>query len=153
MSENIYTWEFDDVRDRWSMWYVIALSIVLGLSIWWIFTKQYWMSFIVLLLSGLVYFVDNNSEDTIQVKITEFWIMISSVFYDFTSIDSFWIVYKWEEPVFLRLNLNKKWLKNIDVKITNEITSDLKQILPNYIQETEKVEISFSEKMIERFKL
>lgn len=153
MSEKIYTWEFDDKRNRWSLWYIIALSFVIWISIWWFFTKQYWLSFITLLISWLIYFVDNNSEDTIIVTITELWIKISWAFYDFTSVESFWVVYKWEEAILLRLNLKRKWLKNIDVKVNNDNISDIQNILLNYIEETPRIELTFSEKMIHLLKL
>lgn len=153
MAENIYSWEFDDNKNRWSLWYIIALSFVIWISIWWFFTKQYWMSFIVLLIAWLVYFVENNSEDLVEVKITNLWVKIAWVFYDFTGIESFWIVYKWAEPVLLRLNLNKKWLKNIDVKIDSSIVKEIKDVLSDYIEETPKIELTFSEKMIKLLKL
>lgn len=153
MAENIYSWEFDDNKNRWSLWYIIALSFVIWISIWWFFTKQYWMSFIVLLIAWLVYFVDNNSEDLVEVTITNLWVKIAWVFYDFIGIESFWIVYKWDEPVLLRLNLNKKWLRNIDVKIDSTIVKDIKDVLSDYIEETPKIELTFSEKMIKLLKL
>ncbi len=153
MSEYLYSWEFDDNRNRWSLWYIIALSFVIWISIWWFFTAQYWMSFIILLIAWLAYFVENNSEDQVEVKITDLWIKIALTFYDFSGIDSWWIVYKWDEPVLLRLNLNKKWLKNIDVKVNTAIVSDIKNVLSNYIEETPKVELTLSEKMINLLKL
>jgi hypothetical protein len=153
MSENIYSWEFDDNKNRWTLWYIIALSFVIWISIWWFFTKQYWMSFIVLLIAWLVYFVENNSEDLVEVIITNLWVKIAWVFYDFTGIESFWIVYKWEDPILLRLNLNKKWLRNIDVKIDSTIVKDIKDVLLDYIKEIPKIELTFSEKMIKLLKL
>ena len=153
MTEYIYSWKFDDKRNRWALWYTIALSIVIWLSVWGFFTKQYWMSFIVLLIAWLVYFVENNSEDIIEVKINELGIKIDKTFYDFTSIKSFWIVYKWEEASLIRLNLNKRWLRNIDLKLNWEIAKELKDILVNYIEELPKIELSASEKIINLLKL
>lgn len=153
MSENLYSWEFDDNKNRWSLWYIIALSFVIWISIWWFFTAQYWMSFIILLIAWLAYFVENNSEDKVEVKITDLWINIAQTFYDFTGIDSWWIVYSWDEPIILRLNLNKKWLRNIDVKVNRVIVSDIKNFLPNYIKQTPKIELTLSEKMIKLLKL
>lgn len=153
MSEYIYTWEFDDSRNRWALWYVIALSIVVWLSIWWFLTKQYGMSFIVLLIAWLAYFVENNSEDKIQVKIDNIWVKIAWTFYDFKSIESFWVVYKWSEAILIRFFLNKKWLRNIDVQINNEILEDVRNALINNLNETQKIDLSFSEKMIQLLKL
>ncbi len=153
MSEYIYSWEFEDKKNRWALWYVIAISFVLWLSIWWFFTKQYWLSFIILLIGGLVYFVENNSEDIIEVKINNEWVKIASVFYDFSTIISFWIVYNWNEPVLLRLFLNKKWLSTIDVKITKDILVEVKNALSNYKWEINKIELSLSDKLIQLLKL
>lgn len=153
MSEYIYTWEFDDSKDRWTLWYVIALSVVIWLSIWWFFTKQYWMSFIILLIAWLVYFVENNSEDNVEVKINNLGIMISETFYNFSSIESYAIVYKSEEPVFLRLFLNKKWLKSIDVKIDNDKIDNVRNALNNNINEVPKIELTFTEKVTQMLKL
>lgn len=158
MSEYIYEWEFDDSKDRWTLWYVIALSIVIWLSIWWFFTKQYWMSFIVLLIAWLVYFVDNNSEDYINVKISDSWIIISETNYNFQNIESYSIVYKWDKAVLLRIFLIKKWIKNIDVKIDDSKIDDskidnIKNVLNNYIKEASKIELSFTEKVIQMLKL
>ncbi|MDD2871795.1 MAG: hypothetical protein PHS49_07445 [Candidatus Gracilibacteria bacterium] len=153
MSEYIYTWEFDDSRNRGALWYVIALSIVVGLSIWGFLTKQYGMSFIVLLIAGLAYFVENNSEDKIQVKIDNIGVKIAGTFYDFKSIESFGVVYKGSEAILIRFFLNKKGLRNIDVQINNEILEDVRNALINNLNETQKIDLSFSEKMIQLLKL
>ncbi len=153
MSDNIYSWEFDDKKNRWTTWYTIALSIVLWLSIWWFFTKQYWMSFIILLISGLVYFVENNSSDNIKVEIKNSWIKIWSILYDFDMINAFQLIYDWKDPSLLRLHLNKKGLRFIDIKINNKISGDIKDILVNYTKEAPKTELSFSEKFIKLLKL
>ncbi len=153
MSDNIYSWKFNDTKNRWKMWYIIAISIVIWSTIWWFFTKQYGLSFIILLIAWLYYFVENNSVDTVEVKITTNWIKIDWVFYDYSSIESFWFIYKSESPIWLRLNLNKKGLRYIDVKITRKNMSDIKSSLSNYIEESDKIELTISEKMINLLKL
>lgn len=153
MSEYIYKWTFEDKKDRGSMWYITALSIVIWLSIWWFFTKQYAMSFIVLLIAWLYYFVENNSEDNIEVQIQELWIIIAWVFYDYESIGSFWVIYNWSNPIMLRLNLIKKWLKSIDVIINIDNLPKIRSVLSSYLEETPKVELSLSEKFIKILKL
>lgn len=153
MSEYIYEWEFDDTKDRWTLWYVIALSVVIWLSIWWFFTKQYWMSFIVLLIAWLAYFVENNSEDIIKVQINNLWIKISETFYNYSHISSYAIIYRWEEAELLRLFLNKKWIKSIDVKINNNIVDNIRNAINNNLNEEAKIELTFLEKIIQILKL
>jgi hypothetical protein len=55
--------------------------------------------------------------------------------------------------VILRLHLLNKWIKVVDLQVDNSITIDLKQILPNFIREDEKAELSFTDKLIRWLKL
>lgn len=154
MSDNIlYSWKFDDNKNRGSMWYIIALSVVIWLAIWWFLTKQYWMSIIILLIAWVFYYIENNSDDEINVIINELWIKIWSSFYDFSKIDSYSFIYNWENAVFLRLELNKKWLRVLDLDIDNTIAVNLKWILTNYLTENPKGELKFVEKIISLLKL
>jgi hypothetical protein len=152
-SDTIYTWKFNDNRDRGTLWYIVALSIVIWLTIWGFMTKQYWMSFIVLLIAWLIYFVENNSEDEINVSITSLGIKIWNNFHDYSKIDSYSFIYNKENAVFLRLNLNKKWIKNIDLIVNNSTANELKEVLSNFLEEKSKWELTFSEKVIFKLKL
>ena len=153
MESLIYSWKFSSKKERWNLWYIIVLSIVIWLVIWWFLTKQYWMSFIILLITWLSYFVENNSEDIIKVSLTKLWIKVWKTFYDFGKIDSYTFLYSWENAVMLRLDLNKKWLRYIDLRVDNKITYELKNILPNFIRENPKQEMSFIDKIINLLKL
>jgi len=33
-SKPLYTWTFEDIKDRSPLWYIIAFSVVVGLAIW-----------------------------------------------------------------------------------------------------------------------
>ncbi len=151
--ETIYKWEFSDNKNRWKLWYTIAISAVIGLTIWWILTKQYWLSFIVILISWITFFIENNSEEIIKIEINELWIKVGWFFYDYSKIDKYSFIYNWEHAIILRLMLNKKWIKNIDLKVDNTICSELNHILPEYIEESEKSELTSSEKVINLLKL
>jgi len=98
-------------------------------------------------------FIENNSDDDVTVKISELWIGIWESFYDFSRIDSYSFIYSWDKSIFLRLNLNKKWLKNIDLIVNNETTARLNEILPNFLEENPKWELTLSEKIISLLKL
>jgi len=153
MEESIYTWTFSSKKHRWTSWYIIAFSLVIWLVIWWFLTKQYWMSFIILLISWLMFFVENNSDDDIVVKINELWIKTWDTFYDFSRIDSYSFIYSGENAIYLRLNLNKKWLKNIDLIVDNKITRELNNILPSLLEENPKWELTLWERIITLLKL
>lgn len=46
----LYTWTFEDNKDRSPLWYIIALACMIGLVIWGFVTGQYGMSIVVMLL-------------------------------------------------------------------------------------------------------
>jgi hypothetical protein len=152
-NEILYSWKFNDKKERSQLWYIITLSIVIWLVIWWFLTKQYWMSFLIMLITWVTYFIENNSEDEVNVNITNLWIKISNTFYDFSKINSFTLIYDWENAVYLRLIINKKWLKVFNIYIDNTIANNLKEILPNFIEENPKWDLSFIEKLINKLKL
>jgi len=154
MSNLLYSWSFNSKKQRWKLWYIIAMSIAIWLIIWGFLSKQYWMSFVIIILSGLVFYVENNSEDIVGVSITDDWIKIENNFYPFSNLSSYWIIYEWENAIIIRLNITKKiWIWTIDINIDNTIVSDIRNILSNFIEENNKEELSFYEKLIRLLKL
>lgn len=153
MTEIIYSWTFNSKKQRWNMWYIIAISLVIWLIIWWFLVKQYWLSFVLILISGLFYFIENNSSDTVSVNINELWINADNNFYDFAWISSFSILYEEQNAILVRFFLTKKWMKILDLEIDNKIAIDLKSILPNFIKENEKASMSNTDKIIRLLKL
>ena len=149
----LYSWTFSDIKERWQLWYIVILSIVIWLVIWWFATKQYWMSFIVLLLTWIIFYIENNSDDDVTIQLSELWFKIWISFYDYSKIDSYTLIYEWENAVILRLLLNKKWIKILDLKIDNAVALELKTILPEFIKENEKEDFSFTDKIIRMLKL
>ena len=153
-NEIIYTWSFSNDKNRWPLWYIIALSIVIWLVVWGFLTKQYVMSFLIILITWVYFFVENNSEEITSIYIQNLWINIWNSFYEYTKFQSFNVIYTWNEARFLRLILkNNVWVKFIDLSIDNNVASILKEILPNFITEDDKTEISFSDKLIKFLKL
>ncbi len=149
----IYNWSFSSEKQRGSLWYIIALSIIIWLVVWWFFTRQYIFSILIILVTWVYFFVENNSESMVLVSITNLWIKVNNFFYDFSKIESFSIIYSWENAIILRLELGKKSLRYLNLQIDNNIALNLKQILPNFINENENWELSFNEKIIKLLKL
>jgi len=153
MDQYLYSWSFEDKKDRSQLWYIIALSVVIWLAIWGFLTKQYWMSFIVLLIAWLVFFVENNADDEIEVKICELGLYIGESFYDYAGIISYSIWYQNTSAEILRLHLNKKWIAVLDLKINNDNLQDIQFFLDQYIENAGKVELSNTDKLIRFLKL
>lgn len=153
MTKTLYNWSFDWKRQRWNLWYIIIISIAIWLIIWWFINKIYWLSFVIMILAWLMYFIENNSPDKINVIINELGIQVWTTFYDFWDIDSFTIIYDKSTPYILRLNLTKKWLKHLDLYITPDNTNQIRNTLLNFTQENWKQDLSFVEKITRLLKL
>lgn len=155
MTDNnlLYSWDYEDTKDRSPIWYMVALSGAIGIVIWWFLTRQYGMSIVVMLAWGFFYFLENNAEDSLSIRITELWIWIQENFYDYSKIGGFSLVYSWENAVFLRLVIKKRGISILNIKVDNTIARDIRPILWNYIEENEKQEITFSEKIMHLLKL
>ncbi len=149
----LYSWKFKTKKNRWNLWYIIFISIWIWLIIWWFLNKIYGLSFVVMILWWLMYFIENNSPDEIEVIINELWIQVWSNFYDFWEINSFTMIYNWNIPEILKLNLNKKWLRRLDLYIDSNNASKIRNTLLNFIKENSKEQLNFSEKIINYLKL
>ncbi|MBW7954739.1 hypothetical protein H3C61_02915 [Candidatus Gracilibacteria bacterium] len=149
----IYNWSFSSEKQRGNLWYIIALSIIIGLVVWGFFTRQYIFSILVILVTGVYFFVENNSESLITVQVTNLGIKVNNFFYDFSKIENYSIIYSGENAILLRLELGKKGLRYLNLQIDNNIALNLKQILPNFLNENENGELTFNEKIIKLLKL
>lgn len=151
--ESLYQWNYEDSKNRSTSWYMIALSIAIGLIIWWFLTRQYGMSIVIMLIVGFFFFLENNAEDTVSVDVTELWIKVQDIFYDYSRISSYSLVYSSDEAIFLRLNLKKRWVWVANLRIDNAIAGDLRPLLSQYIEENPKQEITFLERLTHFLKL
>ena len=143
----LYSWSFEDKKQRSPLWYMIALSIAIGLIIWGFMTRQYGMSIVIMLFVWFFFFLENNAEDHVEVEIWELGIRIQNIFYDYGRISSYSIVYSGDQAIYLRLHLKKRWIGFANLRIDNTIASEIRPILSNFVEENEKQEITFLEKL------
>lgn len=149
----LYDWSYEDSKDRSPLWYMVALSIAIWLIIWGFLTKQYGMSIVIMLIIGFFFYIENNSEDNMHVEISTLGIKIHHLFYDYSRINSYSIMYSGDQAVYLRLHLNKKGVNFANVRVDNRIAGEIRPILSGYIEENPKGEIWFMEKVAHLLKL
>lgn len=152
-SNLLYSWSYEDTKDRSPVWYIIALAVWIGLVVWWFISRQYGMSIIVMLAWGVYYFLENNSEDRVEVRITELGINVQWNFYDYSKISGYALVYQWESAVYLRLIMKKRGITTLNIGLSNTDAAQINAILPSYIEENERQEITLSEKITQYLKL
>lgn len=153
MNEYIYAWSFNSWKNRWNLWYIIALSVIIWLVIFSFLTKQYILWFLVLLMSWVYYFIENNSSDEVKIYVYDLWIKIDNNFYEYTKINFFTVIYKDENADVLRLYINNKLTNTIDLKIDNPIITELYPILNEKIQENTAWWYTLVDKIVNFLKL
>lgn len=149
----IYSWIFSTEKDRGTSWYLIAATVMIAFVIWGFVSKMYMMSVAILLVSGIYFFSENNSDPEVTVQISNLWIKVWNNFFDFSKISSYSFIYEDDKAVLLRLKLINKGFKIVDLKIDNDIALDLKAILPDFIREDPKEDFITTEKIIRLLKL
>lgn len=153
MSEVLYSWTVSTKKNRSSLWYIVAFSVAIWFIVWWFLTGQYMMSFVIILLSWITFFIENNSSDTTQITLTDNGIGIGEMFYDYWKVQSFWVIYNRDTPFLLRVILKTKILPINDFYVNDEIVNQIRPILQNYVSENENMELSFTDKIIHILKL
>lgn len=146
--KQLYSWTFSSEKEKSSTWYAIAFSAVIGLAIWGIINKIFIFSFLVFLVAGVYLYVENSSEDEVNVSINEDSIDINNSTYDLSNITSYQIINDWNQPIILRLMIWKKWIRQIDLEIDKNISKDLDKFLPNILEKLEDWELNNIEKFI-----
>ena len=111
------------------------------------------MSIVVMLISGFFFYIENNSEDHVQIDVTELGINVQDIFYDYSRIMWYSFIYDGNMSIYLRLQLKNKWIQYVNIRVDNQITTELRQILPNFIEEWNQQEVSYIEKIIHKLKL
>ncbi len=152
-NEILYSWTFNTKKQKWILWYTITISVAIWLIIWWFLNKIYGLSFVIIILSWLYYFIETNSPEILEVKLTNDWVIVWNNLYDFWDIKSFSVIFNNNKPFLLRLNLTKKWLKKLDLYINEENHNKIKEILTNFIEENKEEELTTTEKITNLLKL
>lgn len=150
----MFSWQFSTKKEKSSSWYTIALIVSIALIIWWYMTGLYIMSIVIIILVWVYFLVENNSPDELGIEINDNWILVWEIFYDYPKLESFWIIYNKNIPLFLRIRLKTRWFKLLDIPLDENIKiSELRTFLLNYIEEDEKSEISSLERLMYYMKL
>jgi hypothetical protein len=150
----MFTWQFNTKKEKSASWYTIALVIAIALIIWWFLTQMYIMSVVVLLVIWVYILIENNSPDVFDVEINDNWILIWEEFYDFPKIEAFSILYNKNIAVSLRIRLNSKGFKLLDVPLDWKYSAaDIRSFLAQFIKEDEKSELSSLDSLTNYLKL
>lgn len=150
----MYTFEISTKKEKWASWYTMALVVSLTLIIWWIYSGIFFLPIVVLIMIWVYFLVENNTPDTLNVEINEYWILVWDAFYEYSMISWFSIIYNRNKPLYIRLKLNETWTKTLDIPLENVWnTWELKLYLKQYIEELKDAKLWSLEQLANYLKL
>lgn len=106
-----------------------------------------------MIITGLFFFIENNSDNEVRIDITELGVKVQEQFYDYARISAYSIVYHGDQAIYLRLYLKKRGITTANLRIDNEIANHIQSFLPHYVEENEKQEITLLERIIHILKI
>jgi len=135
---DILAWEASEFRSyehNWK-WYVAILVASLGVIGYSVYSKDWFMIAVVVLVNVFLFFFAKKQPKTIQYRITQLGLYAGDHFYSYNEIHSFWLSLKDREK---RLNLifMKKYLPQLTILLDNVDSLQIKTVLGKYIPEQE----------------
>lgn len=145
----MFEWTVSVRKERSAGWYAAAGIGVASLIVWGFFEGLYALSVVVVIFSGVFLLIENNAPDSVLVSVNENGIGIGTDFYDYGIVSSFALIFDAGAPIYLRLKLNKKSIRTIDIDIPpGSDVSNLRAYLAGYAEEAKDAELTFSERLL-----
>lgn len=101
LEEELITWSVKeyDKHERSKRWYIIAISLTLGLLLFSFLTANFLFAVIIIIASLVVILHDGQEPVSLKVSLTEEGVIVGSKFYDYDEFENFSIVYKPSQEV------------------------------------------------------
>lgn len=135
--ETYMSWKFPEynkyVKTKW--WYIVAIIIGLGLLVYTIWNTNYLFAIIIILAALIVFIHDYRTPRTLDFKIKEGGITIGKVFYTYSDLNNFWIIYDPPEVKLLYFNFKSFFQPNFAVPLLDRNPIKAREILLNFLEE------------------
>lgn len=150
----LLAWTTPDSRhhERGPLWYVTAVIVGILLILYAIFTAAWTLAVVVAVLAGVIYLMSQEPVGSVEVIITAMGIHVNKKFYPYHTIKSFWIV---SEPgvKILYFQLRGKLQRIINVRMDDENSVTVRQVLANELEEETERGEHFSDAWARKLKL
>ncbi|KKP36609.1 MAG: hypothetical protein UR27_C0016G0006 [Candidatus Peregrinibacteria bacterium GW2011_GWA2_33_10] len=142
----VISWETPQFikHQKGKLWFVIGALIVFSFVIWGLVNNSWTMSIAFLAFAAVYYISHLKEPKIITIKISQIGIKIGADFYPYSSIKYFWIIYKPPYVQTLHLKLSLNTFSEIEIQLSGQDPSEIRDYLLRQIPEIEGKEESFS---------
>jgi len=152
--EVLFSWqapEFESFeRDkRWYLWVALILLAIVGYAT---YTNSPVMAITFILIGVVGYIYLNKEPRVLDFQITAKGILAGKDFYDFETVDSFWIFENSTQFDILSLHIKSRLMSFIQIPCPEETSIKLRFLLREYIPE-EKQELTLADSLEKFFHL
>jgi hypothetical protein len=118
-------------------WYLIAGVVVLITLVWAFFTGNWSMALAVLVFTGVYQYINTkHPPKNIRIEISEMGIKVGEMFFPFSNIQAFWIIYE-NGLRTLNLRVSKHFFSDIIIQLDDQDPVEVRQYLVGQIAEWE----------------
>lgn len=152
--EALFSWQAPEFESferekRWYLWVALILLAIIGYAT---YTNSPVMAITFILIGVVGYIYLNKEPRTLDFRITAKGITVGKDFYDFESIDSFWIFENSTQFDILSLHIKSRFMPFIQIPFPEEMSVKLRFLLRDYIPE-EKQELTLADSLEKFFRL
>jgi hypothetical protein len=139
---NLFSWEAREYEkcQRHRNWYLIVFACFFGLIIYALFSNNLLMAILFILLGTSLYLFEKKDPAFHKFIITTEGIIAQDDFYEFSTIESFWIFYEPAGKKILSLKNKKGFLPPIHIPLGNADPVEIREILLEFILEEKQDE-------------
>ena len=133
----LLNWQFPEFikYQRTVSWYIWTALIVIGLIIYSIFTANFFLIVIVLMVL-LILFIHYKQEPLlVNFEIAEGGIVLANKFYPYKDIKNFWLIYEPPDTKFLYFDFVNAWRPRLIIPLDKQNPLQIRKILLKYLTE------------------
>jgi hypothetical protein len=141
-----------EFQDKSLRWFAIAGLISLAALAYVIYTQDWFMVAVVIIMDGLLYFYSKRKPMERHYQITRIGIYVDDTLYPFETMHSFWVVFN-QNVKTLNFVFLKKYLPVFTVPVTSVDPLKLKAFSKKFLPEQERREELFADKLLRYLKI
>lgn len=156
LGQVLHEWTIQEYEqhDRGLPWYVISIVLGIGLVIYGILTGNFLFALIIILFAIILFLQSHQEAPQVRFQIAELGVVIGNRFYNYSELESFYIIYNPPNIKTLYLETKSTMRPKIRVPFLDQDPVEIRHTLREYLAEdTEKEDEPFGDRAARNWKI